>query len=255
MKLNGLFLQNKLVDDIFVQPAANDAGLALGAALELSARLGDSPNYVMEHTYLGPSFSNHEIQEALKKRNLSSEYHEEVEGATADLLVEGQKVGWFQGKMEAGPRALGKRSILADPRDPGMKDRINRRVKFREGFRPFCPSVIDEAKGDFLEDAHSSPFMTIAFKARDKYVRTVPSVIHVDGSVRPQTVKEETNPRFHKLLCLFGFRSGVPIVLNMSLNVRGEPICCSPDDAISCFLRTDMDALVLGNHLIKKSKN
>lgn len=255
MKMNGTLLRSGLVERLFVQPVANDAGVAIGAALELSHRLGESCDYVMDHAYLGPSYTNEEIREELDRRRLVYEHHGEIAAAVADILNDGQIVGWFQGRMEAGPRALGNRSLLADPRDPMMKDRINERVKFREAFRPYCPSLLDEVKQDYLEDAHSSPFMTIAFQVRPCAKNKIPAVVHVDDSVRPQTVTSEANPLFHELIASFGRTSGVPVVLNTSLNVAGEPICCSPEDAIDCFLKTRMDAIALGNYLVRRCSN
>jgi carbamoyltransferase len=255
VKMNGRLLRCGLVNDLFVLPAANDAGLSIGAAFELCRRLGRAISYAMDDAYLGPSYSESAIQEAIERHGLVHEYHKDIPAVVADLLVDGLLVGWFQGRMEFGPRALGNRSILADPRDPTMKDKINLRVKHREPFRPFCPSILEEAKDDYLDKAISSPFMTMAFQARPGARDRIPAVVHVDGSVRPQTVREEANPRFHQLISHFAKATGVSAVLNTSLNVRGEPICCTPEDALNCFLNTDMDAIALGSYLVRKSSN
>jgi carbamoyltransferase len=171
-----------------------------------------------------------------------------------DLLEAGQVLGWFQGRMEFGPRALGNRSILADPRRPDMKDRVNRAVKKREEFRPFAPSVTAEAADAFFQLRHLDQYecMTVAVKARPERAREIPAVVHVNGTSRVQVVRREANPRYWDLLTLQGQRTGVPILLNTSFNVRGEPIVCSPEDAIRCFLGTGLDALVLEDVLVFK---
>jgi len=252
VKMNGLFLQSGLVKDMFVIPTANDAGLSIGAALELYRCLGHQVNYVMNNAYLGPSYSESEIQKSITQQGLAYKYQPHIAETVADLIVNGQIVGWFQDRMEIGPRALGNRSILADPRISAMKDRINSRVKHRESFRPFCPSILDEAKDDYMTGAIQSPFMTIAFQAKPGIRDTVPAVVHVDGSMRPQTLTETANPKFYKLIRAFASKTNVPVVLNTSLNVMGEPICCTPKDAINCFLTTDLDAIALGNFLVMK---
>ncbi len=255
MKMNGMLLRSGLVENLFVQPVANDAGVAIGAALELSHRLGDGSDYVMDHAYLGPSFTNGEIRAELDRHGMTYEHHNKIAPAVADLVARGQIVGWFQGRMEAGPRALGNRSILADPRDASMKDKINERVKFREPFRPYCPSLLDEAKHDFLQDACSSPFMTIAFQVKPEVRHKIPAVVHVDDSVRPQTVTHKANPLFYELITVFGQTTGVPVVLNTSLNRAGEPICCNPKDALGTFLKTGLDAIAIGDYLVRKNGN
>ncbi len=252
-KMNGVIRSNPRVKNIFIQPASNDAGAALGAALALSARLGEDPRFRLEHTYWGPNFSDEKIGAALDKYKLPYKKVDNIEGVVARSLAEGKLVGWFQDRMEMGARALGNRSILADPRRPDVKDRLNSQVKHREGFRPFAPSILEEAKGRFLEEAGDSPFMILAFKAREDALDQIPGVVHVDGTVRPHTVRKECNPRYWKLIKEFESITGIPVVLNTSFNVRGEPIVCSPSDAIRCFYGTGLDILAIGDFLLNKS--
>ncbi len=249
---NGKILRSGLIDNIFIQPAANDAGGSMGAALELSSRLGRTPNLELRHTYLGPEFSMDEIESELNRLKIPFEYHNNIEDDVAGLLAEGNVVGWFQGRMEWGPRALGSRSILADPRDPKMKDKINNYVKFREWFRPFAPSILEENAGEYLVDSRPSPFMLLSFDVYKEKRDEIPAVVHVDGTTRPQTVDRRTNPRYYKLISRFRELTGVPMVLNTSFNVRGEPIVLTPYDAIRTFYSTGMDYLAMGDFLIRK---
>ena len=249
---NGKILQSGLVDDIFIQPAANDAGCSLGAALELYAELGYPSKFKMEHTYLGPKFSKEDIESELNRLKLEFEYHNDIESVTSELLNKNKIIGWFQGRMELGPRALGNRSILADPRDSQMKDKINKYVKFREWFRPFAPSILEEYSEDYLVGAYPSPFMLLAFDVPEDKRKEIPAVVHVDGTTRPQTVAENVNLRYWKLIDKFRECTGVPVVLNTSFNVKGEPIICTPYDAVRTFYTTGIDYLVLDNFLIKK---
>jgi carbamoyltransferase len=237
---------------VYIQPAASDAGTSLGSALYVAHHLlGSARGFQMQHAYLGPSFTSGECAEALEKAGLSFMRLEEDElcRQTAELLAQGKIVGWFQGRMEFGPRALGNRSILCDPRGPDMKDVLNRRTKRRESFRPFAPSVLAERVSDVYEYEGESPFMLFAPRARPEWVQRLPAVTHVDGTGRIQTVHRETNERYWKLLRAFESLTGVPVVLNTSFN-ENEPIVCRPEEAIACFIRADMDVLVLEDLLV-----
>ena len=207
------------------------------------------------HAYLGPAFSDAEIAQYLestgaKYRTLSDR---ELVERTARLLSEGNVVGWFQGRMEFGPRALGGRSILADPRDPKMRDTLNMKIKFREGFRPFAPSVLEDKAKEWFETDCDSPYMLLVAQVREGK-RVIPSVTHVDNSARLQTVTRAESPLYYDVIAEFGRLTGVPLVINTSFNVRGEPIVCTPHDAHLCFMRTDMDQLVMGHHLLEKKE-
>ena len=249
--MNQRLLALPFVDRIYVQPAASDAGTAIGAALEVLAERGVQPE-TMEHVYTGPSFSDEEIEKALQSFKVSYRREEDVCRFAAEKLAQGCIVAWFQGAMEFGPRALGNRSILADPRDPAMKDRINATIKFREDFRPFAPAVLEESVEEYFSDGVKSPFMTLTFDVRREKQAQIASITHVDGTARIQTVSRETNPRFHCLISEFGKLSGVPMVINTSFNVKGQPIVCTPRDAVSTFFMTGMDHLVLGDYVLSK---
>jgi carbamoyltransferase len=249
--MNQRLLALPFVDKIYVQPASSDAGTAVGAALEIVAEKGFQPE-TMDHVYTGPSFSNEEIQRALESYKVPFRREEDVCRFAADRLSRGSIVAWFQGAMEFGPRALGNRSILADPRDPRMKDRINATIKFREDFRPFAPAVLEENVGEYFENGISSPFMTLTFDVREARRREIASITHVDGTARIQTVGARTNPRFHRLISEFGKLTGIPMVINTSFNVKGQPIVCTPRDAVSTFYMTGMDYLVLGDYVLAK---
>jgi carbamoyltransferase len=253
--LNGVLDRSERFDQLFVQPAAGDPGAALGAALVAERRSGVSIEAGrMQSPFLGPAFSPREIDAALALQapHLRWERPENLLERTIDLITTGKVLGWFQGRMEFGPRALGNRSILADPRRPDMKDRVNRAVKKREEFRPFAPSVTAEAADAFfhLRNLDQYEHMTVAVKARPERSREIPAVVHVNGTSRVQVVRRKANPRYWELLNLQGQRTGVPILLNTSFNVRGEPIVCTPGDAIRCFLGTGLDALVLEDVLV-----
>lgn len=252
---NGVLLEQDFVKNIYVQPVSSDAGNAIGAAfLEYIKLTGKPIDFEMKHAYWGPEYTNKEIEKVLKEKEIKYEYHENIEKIAAELIAKGNIIGWFQGRMEVGPRALGNRSILADPTDENMKDKVNAQVKHREGWRPFAPSMIEESAHEYLENYYPSPFMILSFRIkRDKW-KLIPSVVHVDGTTRPQTVTKETNPKYYKLIKEFEKIKGVPVVLNTSFNDKGEPIVCSPQDAISSFKRTNLDYLVMGNFLIKSSK-
>ncbi len=279
---NGKLLRNNDFEDIWVQPAASDAGGALGAALSVWHEYLKKPRSIekgydnQKGSYLGPGFSNAEIRKFLDKHNIP--YHElsdtEVIKKTAELLTKENVVGWFQGRMEFGPRALGSRSILADPRSPEMQKKLNLKIKFRESFRPFAPSILEDSLKEYFQFDRPSPYMLFVAELNENkccqmnqkeqqlfgidklnVVRSdIPAVTHVDYSARLQTVNEKTNKKYHALLKEFEKQTGHPVLVNTSFNVRGEPIVCTPHDAYKCFMRTEMDYLVLGNYLLDKKE-
>jgi carbamoyltransferase len=252
-KANGKILASGLVDKIFVQPAAADDGVAVGAALApYLDNGGQLPHRVMRHAYFGPGFDEETVEAALKTYKLRHARLDDPAGTAAELLANGKIVGWFQGRMEWGPRALGARSILADPRDPEMNAKVNNAVKFREAWRPFAPSIKREAARAYLENATDSPFMVLTAQVRADKRGLIPAVTHVDGSARPQTVEQDVNPLYWRLIDEFGKRTGVPVVMNTSFNLRGEAIVNSPTDAVRTFYSSGMDALVIGNFLVGK---
>jgi carbamoyltransferase len=251
---NGRLLREGPFDDLWVQPAAGDAGSALGVALYVeNCVLGGPRRFRMEHAYWGPSFSDEEIRRFLDARGLPYQTlpRGEMLRETARLLADEQAVvGWFQGRMEWGPRALGARSILADARNPENWQRVNLKIKFRESFRPFAPAVLAAKASDWFEIDRESPYMLLVAPVRPG--REIPAVTHVDGSARLQTVTHAQHPEFHDLLAEFDARTGCPVLINTSFNVRGEPIVCTPEDAYLCFMRTHIDVLVLGNQILRK---
>jgi carbamoyltransferase len=235
-----------------VQPAASDDGVALGAALAPYLDGGKLPVKAMRHAYLGPAFDDEAIEAALKTYKLRYARVPDVAACAAEMLSQGKILGWFQGRMEFGPRALGSRSILADPRDPEMNAKVNNAVKFREWWRPFAPSFKKEAAGEYLENGTDSPFMILTAQVRPEKRGVIPSVTHVDGSARPQTVEKEINQLYWRLIDEFGKRTGVPVVMNTSFNLRGEAIVHTPTDAIRTFFSSGMDALVIGSFVVEK---
>lgn len=253
---NTKILEQDFCDDLFIQPAANDGGIALGAAMEAAARAGEPADFKMDNAYLGPEFSNDEIKKVLDDALANYEFHENIEEVTAREVCDGNIVGWFQGKMEIGPRALGARTILADPTLEGIADKVNERVKHREVWRPFAPSVAEESSTKYFETVEKlkgkSPFMLHVFYVKDNYKDAFPAITHVDGSSRIQTVNENQHPRYYKLLKEIEKINGHPIVLDTSFNDAGEPIVCTPKDAIKCFYATGFDSLAIGNFLVKK---
>lgn len=252
-KANGNLLASGLIDDIFIQPAATDDGTAIGAALGVYAARGQHvPRAVMEHVYLGPDCTDAEVEQALRSYKLPATRVPDIAKVTARLLAQGFIVGWFQGRMEFGPRALGNRSILADPRDARMKDRVNECVKFREGWRPFAPACLAEKAHEYFQPAYPSPFMILTFTVRPEKRAMIPAVTHADHSARVQTVERRVNPRFWALIAAFERLTGVPVVLNTSFNLRGEPIVCTPKDAIRTFYSSGLDFLALGDFLLAK---
>ena len=252
-KANGKILASGIIDKLFVQPAASDDGVALGAALAPYLDGGQRlPFKPMRHAYLGPAFDDGDIHTALKTYKIRFTPLCDPAATAAELLSHGKILGWFQGRMEFGPRALGSRSILADPRDPEMNVKVNNAVKFREWWRPFAPSLKKEAAPKFLESAWDSPFMILTAQVRPEKRSVIPSVTHVDGSARPQTVEQEINPLYWRLIDEFEKRTGVPVIMNTSFNLRGEAIVHTPTDSIRTFFSSGMDALVLGNFLVEK---
>ena len=252
-KTNGKILAAGLVEKFFVQPAAADDGVALGAALApYLDGSGKSPNKAMRHGYWGPCFDDEAIENALRTYKLRYARVSDPAATAAELLSNEKILGWFQKRMEFGPRALGSRSILADPRDPEMNAKINNAVKFREWWRPFAPSMKKEVAGEYLESATDSPFMILTAQVRPERRSVIPSVTHVDGSARPQTVEKEINPLYWRLIDEFGKRTGVPVIMNTSFNLRGEAIVHTPTDAIRTFFSSGMDALVIGSFLVEK---
>jgi carbamoyltransferase len=278
---NGRLQREGPFENIWIQPAAGDAGGALGCALSAwyeytgQPRIAQSASDRMRGGYLGPRFSNHEARTALE--TLGANYEELEDGELyprlAKILADEQVVGWFQGPMEFGPRALGARSIIGDARSPKMQSVMNLKIKYRESFRPFAPAVLAECVSDFFEQEAKSPYMLIVANVREEHrvapdpaLETafgieklkqqrsdIPAVTHVDYSARIQTVHAETNPRFHQLLTAFYQQTNCPVLVNTSFNVRGEPIVCTPEDAYRCFMRTEMDYLVIENCLLSKS--
>jgi carbamoyltransferase len=252
--MNGKILLNTPFKDIYIQAAAGDAGTALGACYYIHHVVLKQPrSYVMEHAYTGPEFSGEQIELALKASGLSHRKLGEAEltRTTAQAIADGKIVGWFQGRAEFGPRALGNRSIVVDPRRADMKDILNARIKKREPFRPFAPSILEEHVGEYFEQTHPSPTMLMVYQVRKEKQSVIPAVTHVDESGRLQTVARHENPRYHQLIRDFGHLTGVPVVLNTSFN-EDEPIVCTPQEAINCFQRTRMDVLVLGDYIVER---
>ncbi|MCK4632559.1 MAG: carbamoyltransferase [candidate division Zixibacteria bacterium] len=278
---NGRILRESPFEQVWIQPAAGDAGGALGAALAVwyqylgndrQVGTGDS----QAGSFLGPEFDDRYLSDFLTERDLP---HERLDDDTlidrvADLIADEKVIGWFQGRMEFGPRALGARSIIGDARSPQMQETMNLKIKYRESFRPFAPSVIEEEASTYFEIDRPSPYMLLVAKVREEFRKevppeqqqfsglgklkversTIPAVTHVDCSARLQTVSKETNPRYHRLITRFEEKHGCPVIINTSFNVRGEPIVCTPEEAYRCFMRTEMDYLALGNYLLEKDK-
>ena len=283
---NGRILRERVFDNVWIQPAAGDAGGSLGAALSVWYQyLGNARDARevcrghadgMRGSYLGPSYSNEEVLDFLETTGAKYRLVERAElaGEVARLLAEGKVVGWFQGRMEFGPRALGARSILGDPRSPSMQSQMNLKIKFRESFRPFAPSVLRERVADFFELETDSPYMMLVAPVRERLRipvtereeslfgidklnvprSTIPAVTHVDYSARIQTVRREDNPLYYDLIDAFGRLTDCPVLVNTSFNVRGEPIVCTPEEAYTCFMRTEMDCLVMEDFILQKSE-
>jgi carbamoyltransferase len=256
---NGKILDETPFEQVYVHPAAGDAGLSVGAALYVWHQILRKPrSFVMDHAYWGPEYSREDIKRAIKASAVESKglrvsepSDNELTCGVAKLIADAKIVGWFQGRAEWGPRALGNRSIVADPRRAEMKEILNRRIKHREIFRPFAPSILAEATSDWFEKSHPCPFMSLAFAVRREKRDQIPAPTHVDGTARLQTVTKQANSRYHALISAFRDLTGVPLVLNTSFN-DNEPIVCRPEEALDCFERTQMDALVLGDFLITR---
>jgi len=252
--MNGKILLNTPFKRVYVQPAAGDSGTALGVCFQIhNAVLQEPRGEEMIGAYTGPSFSNDVIKQELDRSNLNFQTLDDIEVTrrAAEDIANGSVVGWFQGQMEFGPRALGNRSIVVDPRRADMKDILNERIKKREPFRPFAPSILAERVGDYFEQTHPAPTMLMVYQIRPERRSEIPAVTHVDGSGRLQTVSRELNPRYYQLISDFARLTGVPVVLNTSFN-ENEPIVCTPRDAIDCFLKTKMDVLYVGNHRLER---
>ena len=278
---NGKILEENLFDNIWIQPAAGDAGGSLGAALaywylEMKEDRKDIQNDEMQGSYLGPYYNLEQIEEELKELGASYQVldEEELIDKTTDEIIKGNAIGWFQGRMEFGPRALGGRSIIGDPRSEKMQKILNLKVKYRESFRPFAPSVLREKVNDWFELKTVSPYMLLVAKVKsEKLIKMskedeklfgidklnikrseIPAVTHVDYSARVQTVDKETNPKYHKLIEKFNSKTNCPVLINTSFNVRGEPIVNTPKDALNCFMGTELDNLIIGNCFLEKEK-
>ena len=253
-KMNGEINQAGVAENIFVQPISYDAGVALGAAQLVAMDNDEDCRFVMDHLYWGPGFTDEQIEATLRANRIAYRRADDVVAEAAAMVADGLIVGWFQGRMECGPRALGGRSILADPRDPDMKDTVNDRVKFREEWRPFALSIQEEHFAGYVEKPIASPFMILAFPVQEEHWDDIPSAMHwIDHSTRPQTVSRATNPLYWDVIEAFRQRTGVPGLLNTSFNVKGEPIVCSPLDALRCFYGTGMDALAIGSFIVEKA--
>ena len=252
--MNGKLALLPFVDEIFIQPAAYDAGTALGAAMTVYVeKTGNWPDWKMEHAYWGPEFTNEEIEEALKAfSNYPYKKSSNIFSETAQILADGKIVGWFQGRSEVGPRALGNRSILANPSLPEMKDRVNNQVKHRESWRPFAPSVLEERVDRYVANPMPSPFMILAFNALPERQAEIVAAAHVDGTIRPQTVSKATNPRYWQLIKRFEEITGIPAVLNTSFNVDSQPIVNTPEEAIDTFINCGIEVLAIGDFLVWK---
>lgn len=251
---NGKLLQRKIFEDIFIPPPTGDDGTSMGSALLYNfEELKGKDRYPLENGFLGPEYSESEIETALNRFNLRYRKSDDVCEEAAMTLSKGKLVGWFQGRMEVGPRALGNRSILAHPGIDDIKDKLNSKVKFREPFRPFAPSVLAEDVGEWFEYDHEAPYMLFVFDVKTEKRKLVPGITHVDGSGRLQSVDEKRNPRYYRLIANFKKITGIPMVINTSFNIMGEPIVNKPEDAIRCFLGNGLDCLVLGDFIVDKT--
>jgi carbamoyltransferase len=248
---NAAMLQCGVVDDIFVQPSCDDAGSALGAALELRAALGQPMKTRLLNSYLGPEFTDAEIRAAVEKSGFPFERHDDVTAPAADLIANEQVIGWFQGRLEFGPRALGNRSILASPMHREMADRVND-IKERERWRPLAPSIIIERLGDYFLNPYPSPFMTLALTVRPEMRERIPAVVAADGTARLQTVEARENPLYHRLIQRVEERLGVPVVLNTSFNLKSRPIVATPQDALDHLRDMPLDRLVIGHYIVRR---
>lgn len=252
VKMNTRLFANPAIDDVFAQPLCSDGGAAVGAALVACRDLTGATPEPLETLALGHEESNDTIEQALKVAGLAYERPDDLCAAVAHEIANGRIVGWFQGRMEAGPRALGQRSILADPRRIENRDKVNKIVKFREYWRPFCPSMLAEAAPDYFDLYTDAPFMIIAFPANQRLAEDAPAIVHVDGTSRVQLVHQRVLPRYHRLISEFCARTGVPVLLNTSFNVKGEPIVCTIQDALRTFWATGLEVLAAGDFVLRK---
>ncbi len=253
--MNKRIVEETPFEDFFIQPIANDAGTSLGAALYVYHQIQRGKrDFVFDRVYWGPEYENEAIEPILKAKGVNFVKSDDICRDTAREIADGKIVGWFQGRMECGPRALGNRSITVDPTIPGMKDKLNARVKRREGFRPFAPSVLEEKVNDYfvMPKNQPSPYMILIGDVRKDRESAIPAVTHADGTARVHTVNKNVNPRYWKLIHEFEKIKGVPILLNTSFN-ENEPIVCRPEEAVDCFLRTEFDVLAIGDYLVKKN--
>jgi len=253
VKLNQKIIQRPDVKELFVQPAATDAGTALGAASYAAVELKERVSK-MSHVYLGPQYTTEQCVAACRGHGDKPSYTivDDPSKTGAEILAAGHPLAWFQGRMEFGPRALGNRSILGSPSSEGIADRINTQIKYRERWRPFCPSILDTVAADLLGSEHPAPYMTFAFRVAEHWKNKIPEVVHQDGSIRAQVVSKETNPRYYALIESLYQLQGMPVVLNTSLNRRGEPMVCSPADALNMFFGSDLQFLMMENVLVTK---
>lgn len=254
VKLNQRIINMPGVKELFVQPASGDAGTSLGAATYVAAQLGEQVQ-PMQHAYLGPSYTTDECLAACEAHPAKPKFVriENAPQKAAEILADGNPLAWFQGRMEFGPRALGCRSILGDPSHPGVADRINAQIKYRERWRPFCPSMLDRVAPDILQTEHPAPYMTFTFDVAEHWKSRIPEVVHEDGTARAQVVTRETNPRYYALIEALEKLRNVPVVLNTSLNRRGEPMICSPTDALNMFYGCDLEYLMMEDVLVTKA--
>jgi carbamoyltransferase len=250
--LNGKLAEQSFCDDIYVQPAASDNGVSLGAALLSAKDLGDLKPKKIDHMYWGPEYSNDQIKRSLEAAKLKFTKSKDVVKQTAKYIADGKIIGWFQGRMEVGARALGNRSILASPVFPEMKNKINNEVKHREDWRPFCPSILEEYYDQYIEACADSPFMIMAFPVNKSLHDKIPSCVHIDGTARPQVVKKSSNSMYWDLINEFKKITGFGVIINTSFNIQGEPIVESPEHAIRCFSGTGVDILVIGDYIVSK---
>jgi carbamoyltransferase len=240
------------LEEIFIHPAASDDGSAIGAAFYLSSQFDGFIKSPINNVYFGASYSNYEIEEVLKNCGIKYSKPNEIFKETAKLLNNNQIIGWFQDRSEMGARALGARSIIANPFDVKIKDKINKEVKYREAWRPYCPSILSEFADKYLKDSLEGKYMILACDAKNELKEKAPAVVHIDNTVRPQCVKKEDTPKWYELLSEFNALSDIPVLLNTSFNVRGEPIVNSPYDAIRTFYSTGLNSLVIGDFIITK---
>ena len=255
---NGRIAREAGFENVWIQPAAGDDGIAIGCAYYGHVALQKKPrSFVMNHAYTGVAYTDKDVDDVMKNPLVrvvtKTGAGEDICAAAAKVLADGKVLGWFQGRSEIGPRALGNRSIIADPRTPEMKDTLNKRVKFRQAFRPFAPIVLFERAHEIFEGDEDSPYMLLAKRVRPEWKDKIPAIVHVDGTARVQTVRQETNDRLYRLLKEFDAITGVPVLLNTSFNVKGEPIVETPGDALDCFLSTGIDYLALHDRLVAKT--